>query len=208
MKQGKRRNLYFMEVKDILKRFDLSRNYVTECLKHLAPFFAGHYSRGANNRLVFDSSALTLFEQIKTLKDLGKTLPQIKQVLETEIGKRGQREGNEPSTAPTTPDNRGGDPTSDKLLDALTESHKSALNAKEETIQAQKETIQSLKNELLSLPDGRTPEQIKDEWNRQRQRAQKRTDLLDKLATLQRRWIFDKPRRQKQIVQQLKDLDA
>ena len=93
-------------------------------------------------------------------------------------------------------------------MNALTESHKAALNAMDETIEAQKEAIQSLKKELLSLPDGRTVKEIKEEWNKQREHAQLRVDLFGELDTLQRRWFFDKPRRQKQIVQQLKDLDA
>ena len=197
-----------MEVKDIQERFNLSRNYISDCLRVLDPIFEGHYSRGANNRIIFDDSAFKIFERISNIKSLGKTLPQIKKTLEAELGNRGKRPGNEDETRPTTPGNEGGNATADKLLNALTESHKSALNAKEETIKAQKETIQSLHKELLSLPDGRTPKEIREEWNKQREHAQLRVDLFGELDTLQRRWIFDKPRRQKEIVQQLKDLDA
>jgi len=146
-KRGKQGNRYFMEVKDIQKRFNLSRNYISDCLRVLDPIFEGHYSRGANNRIIFDDSAFKIFERISNIKSLGKTLPQIKKTLVAELGKR---PGNEDETSPTTPDNRGGNATADKLLNALTESHKSALNAKEETIKAQKETIQSLHKELLS----------------------------------------------------------
>ena len=204
-KQGKQGNQHFMEVKDIQQRFNLSRNYISDCLRLLDSIFEGHYSRGANNRIIFDDSAFKIFERISNIKSLGKTLPQIKKTLVAELGKR---PGNEDETSPTTPGNRGGNATADKLLNALTESHKSALNAKEETIKAQKETIQSLHKELLSLPDGRTPKEIQEEWNKQRKHAQLRVDLFSELNALQRRWIFDKTRRQKQIVQQLKDLDS
>ena len=199
-KRGKRGNQYFMEVKDIQKRFNLSRNYISDCLRVLDPIFEGHYSRGANNRIIFDDSAFKIFERISNIKSLGKTLPQIKKTLVAELGKR---PGNEDETGPTTPGNRGGNATADKLLNALTESHKSALNAKEETIKAQKETIQSLHKELLSLPDGRTPKEIREEWNKQREHTEYRRKLIKELVALQSNLIFRKTKRQREITKEL-----
>jgi len=192
-----------MEVKHIKERFNLSRNYISDCLRVLDPIFEGHYSRGANNRIIFDDSAFKIFERISNIKSLGKTLPQIKKTLEAELGNRGKQPGNEDETRPTTPGNEGGNATADKLLNALTESHKSALNAKEETIKAQKETIQSLHKELLSLPDGRTPKEIREEWNKQREHTEHRRKLIKELVALQSNLIFRKTKRQREITKEL-----
>ncbi len=189
-----------MEVKHIKERFNLSRNYISDCLRVLDPIFEGHYSRGANNRIIFDDSAFKIFERISNIKSLGKTLPQIKKTLVAELGKR---PGNEDETRPTTPHNGGGNAYAGQLLNALTESHKAALNAKDETIEAQKGAIQSLKNELLSLPDGRSPKEIREAWNKQRQRSEHRRKLIKELVALQSNLIFRKTKRQREITKEL-----
>ena len=64
-------------------------------------------------------------------------------------------------------------------------------------------TIQSLHKELLSLPDGRTPKEIREEWNKQREHAEHRRKLIKELVALQSNLIFRKTKRQREITKEL-----
>ena len=65
-------------MKQFQKATGMKESYIRRCVKELRPILAKHITRGANNSLMFDSSAVVIFQRIKELKKEGYSLDAIR----------------------------------------------------------------------------------------------------------------------------------
>ena len=72
-------NLYTL--KDIQQHTGLKERFLRRCMDGLRDILAPHITRGENNALLFNESALVVFDQVKQLKEDDLTIPEIRKHL-------------------------------------------------------------------------------------------------------------------------------
>lgn len=227
-------------IQDIAKASGLSRKYIDRCYE-IMPFLEDFRRKSPErNKYFYNSGAFSIFQHIALLKREGHDRQAIKRILEKDgLGSeesalgRGREEDGSPqgsderdrieSEPPATAD------ATSVLIQALKESNQQALDALKETLAAKDAVIrekdirvQELEEQLLALPDGRTPEQIKadlkvkEEQGRElavlkassherKKEAARRRQLLEEYKQLPR---WGRGKRKREILAQLKVLDA
>ena len=157
---------YIHPIEDLEEQTGLKRKYIDKCYKAMPDVFYGSRRKSPEgNKWLYNSNALVILQRVRHLKDEGFDIPNIKQTIgltreaTTESGKNGGEvvvENREEEEAPVDPTNL--------FLKAIRESHKETLELSKELIAAKEETIVSLRRELsLALPDGRKPEEVREE---------------------------------------------
>lgn len=144
------------------------RKYIQKLKPHLKPYIR----RGENNRLLFDSSSIIIWDKIRELKEQGYTLPTIREELSriqkgrAESGQSGESvlNGGIPKALnpDPKPDNREG-----ALLKEIIEAHKAIGREKDGRIADQgriivlQDKLTAAHEILLALPEGKSPEEIR-----------------------------------------------
>ena len=189
-------------LKDIQKKTGLNERFLRRCLVDMRDVFEPHIGRGENNALLFDESALVLFDKIKQLKAGGLNIPEIRKRLGYRPGKP-EKEGGETgsqtlvgfSEKPVKPDEE----TSvsrfyERLLEEKEKTHQAELEAKSYQLQMESKELEmkALKIQLYLLTDGRDPEEVKRE---EEEKRKKKKEILDRLEELEGRWFKGEERR-------------
>ena len=73
---------YHHTIQDIHKATGLTANFIRRCAWEMKEVFDQHTTRGENNTILFDNNALSIFDQIKQLKEQGLTIPKIQEKLD------------------------------------------------------------------------------------------------------------------------------
>jgi DNA-binding transcriptional MerR regulator len=179
------------KLKDVVNHTGLKADYVNKCLKHLKLIISPHASRGKDNCWIFTSSGVVIFDQIKQLKDRGFTLPEIeKQLLDSINQTKNQQivESKQTKTTIYTAE------TNQEIINLMREHQHEIKEETEKRIRIQTElteTIrglekenQSLSGALKLLPEGKTPEQIKEEWELEQKRKLEVAKVMGELKTI------------------------
>ena len=72
-------------IEQIVDHTGLKLKFVRKCVNRFKPFLEPYMQRGDNNRILFNSSGLMVFDQIKQLKEQALTLPKIEQNLKSTL---------------------------------------------------------------------------------------------------------------------------
>lgn len=181
-------------IEHIEERTGLSRKYLDRCSSRLRRVLGAHRIQGEKNKYFYNDNGLVLFDRIKQLKEEGYSLTNIEEILENEQRSTVESERHTPENEQR---NVTGNGFNEKLLNALTDSYKDALQSKEET-------IGELRKQLQFLTDGRSPAEIRAERERWHQSLKHRRELLDEWDSLKGKWFVRKRRRE--IVDELRQL--
>lgn len=149
-----------MNIEELIRTTGLKEAFIRKCLRELKELFDPYISRGPNNSIVFDSNALTIFDQIKQEKERGHGLPTIREKLfkgmdkpvklEPQEGAQGQ------TNQPLIPEQ-----TASFSLEKVIELKDKLHEIEIEKIQAQNE-LQMIKNNLKLLPAGGDPIRLQE----------------------------------------------
>ncbi|MGE4234540.1 MAG: hypothetical protein AB7F43_14545 [Bacteriovoracia bacterium] len=153
----------------------LQIDFLRKVYKTNLAYFKPHTRRGNKNSILFNSSALTLFDQIKQQKENGATLPEISEFLKVSFKQTGETVK---TNRQNSQQNRVEEVNKNELLDRLEGAYKVALEAKEQLLTHQGKTIQQLEQKLLLLTDGKDPEAYRQaQLSKQLEEAQEKERL-------------------------------
>jgi hypothetical protein len=180
----------------------LNRKTIDGCYD-LMPAIFGDTRRDAvgRNKKLYDSNALVLLQRVRSMRDDGKHLPEIKLILEEElashVGNQSISEGKEPGSAVKEHEtnhsvgNTNGwhEPHLLDVIDILRQSHKDIVTEKDRTIAAKDEVINSIQDRVLLLEEGRLDrdsiqkdsERLRLLVEKQEERAERRKELIASL---------------------------
>ena len=187
---------YHYTINDIQEHTGLNINFIRRCLRDMKDIFDPHTTRGDKNSIVFDDSALILFDRIKQLKEQdGSTIPEIKKKLGYQPEKTNKEDGK--TWVQTLPEDtsKHHQTEQDNLVKQL---YERLLEEKDKTYQTQ---ISALKTQLYLLTDGRDPEEVKKEAEEKRKR---KVEILDRLQEIEGRWFKGEER--KKLLEELRGL--
>ncbi|PIQ27239.1 hypothetical protein COW36_24970 [bacterium (Candidatus Blackallbacteria) CG17_big_fil_post_rev_8_21_14_2_50_48_46] len=197
-------------LRDIQKETGLKYDFLRRIVKEIPELADAHAVKGMNNALFFDTNGLICFREIGKMKELGYTVPTIKEQILTSLPNQVKKLQNPPTERQPNTDTQG-EHVLLKLLETAQanerENYKLTLAAKDALIEQQERTIRALDSGLKLLTDGRSPEDVRrDIQEKERELAALRLTtlkreeqgreyrrLLQELSKL--RWYQSKKRR-------------
>ena len=190
-------------IKYISNDTGLSIPYIRKCIEQLDAILQPHYTKGECNKIQFTQNGYVIFDQIKQLKDQGLNLTAIKERLKQPLIKEcKQGESTKQNLLNPTPILSSGMNLFNKLFEEkearlkekseyqqrLMDLERQSLKDKEEYQQRINEFEQvstHLKTQLLYLTDGRTPEEVKQQWQQEQLDKQRIAWILKELESLE-----------------------
>lgn len=161
-------------VNDIADFTGLKVDFIRKCIKYFEEILEPHLDRGDKNSLMFDSSALVIFDRIKQMKDKGLTVKAIGDYLQEELI-AAEKEGRTKQDVQQSTEMKE---YFEMLMREIKESHRTTLEAKDETIYTQKSQINTLESKILLLTDGKSPEELKrKQEDEERKREEERLKI-------------------------------
>ena len=215
---------YHHTIQDIHKATGLTANFIRRCAWEMKEVFDQHTTRGENNTILFDNNALSIFDQIKQLKEQGLTIPKIQEKLDYKPLKPCKTDS---KSAYETLLNQVVKPLEpemqdfsfqfyEPLLEEKEKTHKAELEAKSYQIQleekekvykthlqAKQVEIEAIKSKLQVLTDGRDPEEVK---RAEEEKRRQKVEILNRLEDLEGRWF--KGNERKELIKRLRELDG
>ncbi len=139
-----------IKIQDITDQTGLKKHFVYRCLRDMDEIFNPLTQRGSHNCKIFDSNVITLFDQIKQLKEQGHSVPSIKKKLLEQLAKH-----QKPTIQAALNGNDGSVKSSseqkDSTVHAVLELTEKLQKAEIARIEAQSE-LQQIKANLKLLP--------------------------------------------------------
>lgn len=187
---------------EVSKKTGLSQNFIRLAKTKLGDILSPYIYRGDKNKLLFDESVIFLFDRIKSLKDEGLSLADIVHGFKHEFSAAMQN---------ANKDKTDQNPKNGLIPDNETDSHNDALlknmiNGRIQTLEADKTKLELERNEVMqkfgdqdrrikdlektnlemktalkSLPFGRSPEEIRNDYDMQNQVKKEKMRLLIEL---------------------------
>ena len=185
-------------IEDIKKLTGFETHFIRRLLNDLRDIFDPHIKRGDSNAILIEAGGMVIFDQIKQMKDKGFSIPQIKKELEKvkQAPKNLESKGNQNHSE--TPLNLV--PAQEVInllkeqqqeLKQEKEKREQAIREKEQAIREQAQTIAELEGKYKALdsavkmlPEGKTPEQIRQEWEREQRKKIEIASTIAELKTL------------------------
>ena len=192
---------FVYSLQDIVEQTGLDRKWVDRFYEKFPHLLAPYRQKKENNKIFYNQSGLAIWMRVTEMKAAGNAPTAIGKMLDHETGNVREVVESDGETRRKNAGNVQESGVAQMWAEKLEKAWKTAW-------ETERKRSEALESKMLLLTDGRSPEEVRAEWNQKREHETQRAKLLSELDTLQRRWIFDKTRRQKQIVQQLKDLDA
>ena len=187
---------------EISKKTGLSPNFIRLCKTKLGDILNPYIYRGDKNKLLFDESAIMLFDKIKNLKEEGLSISDIVRGFKHEFTVSLLNANKEKLNVKQT-DNLYNPGETDVSVNTLlknmihgriqtleadktkSELEKNEilqkLDEREKRIRELERTNQEMKTELKSLPYGRTPEQIRGDYDMHQQQKKEKMRMLIEL---------------------------
>lgn len=201
---------FIYDTEALIEHTSLSRKFVERCNAELASFLDPFRMRGDSNKWLYNSSGLTVFDEIARLKGNQATLPDIERHL-TSIRIASETTPESSGDAQETP------PLSPDAIRALQDAHQAVVAAKEESLRlvqdsnrellgAKEREIATLQQSIRLLTDGRSPEQLQAERRAAANRHQTRRRLVAELRSLEQG--FFNRRKRRELLDQLAALDT
>jgi len=191
-----------LTLNEVSKKTGLSQNSIRICKTKLGDILNPYVSRGDKNRLLFDNSAIVIFDKIRELKDEGLSISDIVQGFKQEFA-AALSAANKDKLNLKQADNlytaNASEPTVDTLLKSMIHGRVQSLEADKTKLELEKNEIlrklddrekrirelermnQEMKTDLKSLPYGRTPEQIRGDYDMHQQQKKEKMRLLVEL---------------------------
>ncbi len=197
-------------IQDVHKTTGLSIPILRKYIKRLKPILEKFITRGNNNTLLFDTGGMSIFDQIKQYREQDLTLPQIEKRLKTVLETFNQNSTNVHQTTKQS----GQTDNNVDLVNKLIEAHQEIAKEKEKRHQlmCQKDeriidlekANEALRRELLLLPEGKTPSQMREAWDDVQKKQLRVKDLRNKLGVKNEKlrenngiWIWQISKRKK-----------
>ncbi|MBF0205146.1 MAG: hypothetical protein HQK67_12790 [Desulfamplus sp.] len=210
-------------IKYIAEDTGLSIPYIRKCVEQLDEVLKPHYTKGACNKIQFSQGGYIIFDQIKQLKAQGLNLTAIKEHLEQSLKEYKQGETVDqnllnPTQIPASDMNLFNklfQEKEDRLKERakyeqlLIDSERQSLKEKEEYQQRISEFEQvstHLKSQLLYLTDGRTPEEVKKQWQQEQLDKQRIAWILKELENLEGIFSIVNYFKRKKLYKELQEL--
>ena len=191
-----------LTLNDVSKKTGLSQNVIRLCKTKLGDILNPYIFRGDKNRLLFDNSAIVIFDKIRKLKDEGLSISDIvhgfKQEFTVSMLNANKDKLNLRQTENLYDVNES-NTTVDTLLKNMIHGRVQSLEAdktklelekkegmqklyeREKRIKELERTNQEMKTDLKSLPYGRTPEQIRADYESHQLLKKEKMKLLIEL---------------------------
>lgn len=191
-----------LTLNEISKKTGLSQNFIRQCKTKLGDILNPYVFRGDKNRLLFDDSSIMIFDKIKKLKDDGLSISDIVHGFKQEFAEALLNENRNKLNLKQTENlytARESKTTVDTLLKNMIHSRIQALEADKTKLDIEKQEIRQklhdqekiikelenangkMKADLNSLPYGRTPEQIRADYDSNSQIKKEKMRLLVEL---------------------------
>jgi DNA-binding transcriptional MerR regulator len=177
-------------IQELAKRTNLDISFIRKCKTAFKQIIEPHIKRGEKNKLIFTDNALIIFDRIGQMKNEGLSLPEIQkqfkhnfQTVQTEVSKDGQTG----VQAAQTVDKELLDKIFELQKQLSEEQSKRYLECKErdQQIVELEHLSDHLKGQLLYLTDGRTPEEVKQQWQQEELNKQRIAWILKELENLE-----------------------
>lgn len=180
-----------ININELSKRTGFSVVFIRKCLDKLGDILAPYTQRGEFNRILFDSNAIVIFDQIKQFKEDGLAIPEIRRKLERDLSTNTETAKSTGVKSEQTDEQsgEGGD-----MLNRLLQLHQRMNEEKEKRIQERDQAAQVIRelekqNQHLSLtlkllPEGKSPEELKAEWEEDQKRRREVAMIVGELKTL------------------------
>ena len=149
----------------IAKDTGLNTSFIRKCIKQLDNILKPHYIKGDSNQIQFTESGYVIFDQIKRLKEQGLNINVIKEHLEKQLHQQSkQEEVAIQSIIKHIPEDFD-------MFKKFFEEKETRLKEKSEYQQRifELEHLSNhLKEQLLYITDGKSPEEYKNEWYKEK----------------------------------------
>ncbi|KJR43531.1 hypothetical protein MCHI_000571 [Candidatus Magnetoovum chiemensis] len=201
----------------IAKNMGLTVAFIRKCLKQLDAILKPHYIRGDSNQIMFTENGYIIFDQIKQLKEKGLNINAIKAHLEQHKIPDSQQEDKAIQDDIANPML-----TDINLLKKLFEEKELRLKERvehqqrifqlehvsqyQQRINELEHLSDHLKDQLLYLTDGRSPEEVKQQWQREQLEKQRIAWILKELENLEGIFSVVNYFKRKKLYKELKDL--
>ena len=211
-----------LTLSEISKKTGLSQNFIRLCKAKLGDILTPYIYRGDKNKLLFDESAVMLFDKVRSLKDEGLSLADIIHGFKQEFTSA-MLNANRDKLRLNQTDNLTNDSnesaTSEILLENMIHGRIQALEADKTKLELEKNEIMQkfndqdkrikeleqanlkLKAELQSLPYGRTPQQIRNDFDAHQQQKKENIRLLTELKNTGTFSVFKKRKIIKELIE-------
>jgi DNA-binding transcriptional MerR regulator len=191
-----------LTLNEVSNKTGLSQNFIRLCKTKLGDILNPYIYRGKKNKLLFDESAIMLFDKIRSLKDDGLSLADIVHGFKQEFTVA-MLKTNKDKLRLNQTDNLNHDSNESTTEDILL---KNMIHGRIQTLEADKARLQVEKNEFMqkfddqdkrikdlekinlemktalkSLPYGRTPEEIRNEYEMNHHQKKDKMRLLVEL---------------------------
>jgi len=194
----------------IKKNTGLSDPFIRKCLKQLDTILKPHYNKGNFNQIEFTQNGYVIFDQINQLKAQGLNIVAIKKHLEKQL------ENTQTHTNTTTASNTNiveqplnHLPIDMNLFNKLFEEKEARFKERAEHQQRIMELeylSDHLKGQLLYLTDGRTPEEVKKQWQQEQMDKQRISWILKELESLEGIFSVVNYFKRKKLYKELREL--
>lgn len=186
----------------------LKIGFIRKCLKVLKPILEPYIKRGDNNSLLLDSNGLVIFDQIKQLKEQNLAVPEIKIQLEKAIQSQ-QNPYTQPVKTPAQTIKTGDnfDNLQNKIyelyeqINTEKEKHLKDITEKNKLIISLEREKNLLESTIKLLPEGKTPEQIKQDYEQEQKRKMEVAMIIGELKNTG----FFGFRKRKKLIKNLRD---
>jgi len=175
-------------IQELSKRTNLDISFIRKCKNTFKQIIDPHIQRGEKNKLLFTDNALIIFDRIGQMKNSGLSIPEIQkqfkhdfQTVQTGVSKDVQAD----VQAAQTVDKELLDKIF-QLQKALSEEQtKRYLECKErdQKIFELEQLNHHLADTLKLLPEGKTPEQLKKEWDMEQENKAKALKIVASLKS-------------------------
>lgn len=173
-------------IKELAKRTNLDISFIRKCKNTFKQIIDPHIQRGEKNKLLFTDNALIIYDRIAQMKSEGLSIPEIQKQFKQDF-KTVQTDISKDVQATQTMDK--------ELLDKIFELQKQLSEEQAKRYVECKEKDQHiielenlsthLKSQLLYLTDGRTPEEVKQQWQQEQMDKQRIAWVLKELESLE-----------------------
>ena len=178
-----------MNIKELSERIGFNIVYIRKCIDKLGEFILPHTKRGDFNQLLFDGNAVAIFDRIKQLKEDGLNFPEIRRRLQADLAQNAES-GKTPSEEFEQSGVKLNSEFVKTVLDLsykISEEKEKRIKEHEEaakTIRQLQEEKQTLAMQLKLLPEGKTPEQLKADWEDEQKRKREVAKIIGEFKNL------------------------
>ena len=211
-----------LTLSEISKKTGLSQNFIRLCKAKLGDILRPYIYRGEKNKLLFDESAVMLFDKIRSLKEEGLSLADIIHGFKQEFTSAMLNANRDKLRLNQTDQlnyESNESASADILLKNMIHGRIQALEADKTKLELEKNEIMQkfndqdkkikeleqanlkLKAELQSLPYGRSPQQIRNDFDAQQQQKKENIRLLTELKNTGTFSIFKKRKIIKELME-------